>query len=379
MSTPRVPLPAQVLQVRAALLALLAAVLFGASTPASKLLVGDLTPFQLAGLLYLGAAIGVTPRVWIERGRERPSMDRANRRRLAGAVCFGGVLGPVLLLLALRSASAASVSLLLNLELAATALIGIVFYREHLGPRGWIGVAGTVGAGSLLAAGGGPPGVAAALLAAGACACWGLDNQLTALIDRLSPAQSTFWKGLVAGVANLAIGVTLAPLRAGPTTVLAALAVGSVSYGASIALHIAAAQRLGATRTQAIFASAPFFGIAFSFLWLREALGGTEILATALLLPSVALLLLERHAHPHSHASVEHVHSHRHDDGHHAHEHPGLPATTRHSHEHRHGPLVHAHPHASDLHHRHGHEEWPSRAESPKAQDAGPAEPHASG
>ncbi|HET6201549.1 MAG TPA: EamA family transporter [Planctomycetota bacterium] len=341
----------------AILLALLSAILFGASTPASKALLGDLTPFQLAGLLYLGAVIGVSPRLFLERSRgEPPKLDAANRRRLAGAVLLGGIVGPLLLLLALRVASAASVSLLLNLELAATALIGVVLYREHIGLRGWAGVAGTIGAGSLLAARGGPAGVAAAALAAGACVCWGFDNQLTALIDGMSPARCTFWKGIVAGVTNLALGVSLVRLQAEPTTILAALAVGAVSYGASIALHIAAAQRLGATRTQGIFASAPFFGAAFSFLVFRESFGGTELAAGGLFLASVALLVLERHAHLHQHAADEHLHSHRHDDGHHAHEHSGLPVHTRHSHWHTHEPLEHAHAHPPDLHHRHVHE-----------------------
>ena len=104
--------------------ALASAVLFGAATPAAKRLLLDLTAFQLAGLLYLGAAIGIAPGALWQRG-DRPPLDAMNRRRLAGAVLFGGILGPVLLLLGLRSALAGSVSLLLNFEIAA-----LVFDRE---------------------------------------------------------------------------------------------------------------------------------------------------------------------------------------------------------------------------------------------------------
>ena len=163
------------------LLGLVSALLFGASTPASKLLLESLSPFQLAGLLYWGAALGVAPRAFLQR-RAGP-LDASNRRRLAGAVVFGGIVGPVLLLLGLELASAASVSLILNLVMAATAALGVWLFREPLARAGWLGVAGIVAAGALLSGGGGWPGAAAGALAAAACVCWGLDNHLTALIE----------------------------------------------------------------------------------------------------------------------------------------------------------------------------------------------------
>ncbi len=336
--------------------ALLSAILFGASTPASKALLGSLEPFQLAGLLYLGAAAGMAPVVALQRARgARIRLDRANRARLAGAVLFGGVLGPVLLLAALRLTLAGSVSLLLNLEMVATAVLGVVLFREHLGRAGWIGVTGVVAAGALVAGHAGWPGLLAALLTAAACTCWGLDNHLTALIDGVTPARSTLVKGAVAGATNLAIGSVADPLTASPITVAAALAVGALSYGASIALYIASAQELGATRAQAVFATAPFAGAGLAFTLLGEPFGVAHAAACLLLLPSIAALLRSQHAHPHVHEPVDHVHSHRHDDGHHLHEHPGLAADTRHSHPHRHERLVHTHPHWPDVHHRHDH------------------------
>jgi drug/metabolite transporter (DMT)-like permease len=247
--------------VRGLSLAALAALLFGASTPASKTLLASLTPFQLAGLLYLGAALAMAPIVATEARRGiTGAQGRASRLRLAGAVFLGGVVGPVLLLFGLRLASAGSVSLLLNLEMVATAVLGVALFREPLGRAGWVGVAGTAFAGAILAGEGGWPGVTSALLVAGACVAWALDNHLTALIDGITPARSTLVKGAVAGAASLAIGLTTDPLAAPPGTIGIALAVGALSYGASIALYIAAAQQLGATRAQAIFASAPFVG-----------------------------------------------------------------------------------------------------------------------
>jgi drug/metabolite transporter (DMT)-like permease len=294
--------------------------------------------------------------VALERGGVRRNrLGRANAARLAGTVLFGGMLAPVLLLAALRLTLAGSISLLLNLEGVATALLGVALFREHLGPVGWLGVAGALGAGGVLASGGGWPGIAGALLTGAACVCWALDNHLSALIDGMTPARITFVKGGVAGAVNLALGVVTAPLVAGPGTIAAALAVGALSYGASIALFIRSAREVGATRAQAVFASAPYFGAALSFLFLHEPLGIAHLAASPLLVASLGALFLSRHSHPHAHEAIEHAHSHRHDDGHHFHEHPGLPPGTRHSHLHRHEPLVHAHPHWPDLHHRHRH------------------------
>src|SRR5690606_20863010 len=143
---------------------------------------------------------------------------------------------------------------------------------------------------------------------------------LTALIDGITPARSTLVKGAVAGATNLAIGLAAAPFVAPPAAVVAALAVGALSYGASIALYIRAAHELGATRAQAVCASAPFLGAALSYVWLGEPLGLAHGAAAGLLLASVALLSLGQHAHLHEHDEIEHVHSHRHDDGHHFHE-----------------------------------------------------------
>ncbi len=337
-------------------LALVSALLFGASTPASKLLLASLEPFQLAGLLYLGAALGMIPVVALERRRDqRARLDILNAARLAGAVLFGGVIGPVLLLIALRFTLSGSVSLLLNLEMVATAVLGVVFFREHLDRTGWFGVAGVVGAGVLVAGNGGWPGLAGALLTAAACVCWAIDNHLTALIDGITPARSTLVKGLVAGALNLSIGLAASSLAATSETIAAALAVGALCYGASIALYIAAAQDLGATRAQAVFASAPFVGAALAFVFLDEPVRLVLLAAAVLLVPSVAALFTSQHAHLHAHDRVAHTHGHRHDDGHHLHSHPSQGASLRHTHAHDHEPLTHAHPHWPDVHHRHDH------------------------
>jgi drug/metabolite transporter (DMT)-like permease len=313
---------------------------------------------QLAGLLYLGAALGVVAILIREKSFQLPwKMPRRDALRLSGAIVFGGVLGPVFLLAGLRLAAAASVSLWLNMEMVATVLLGYLFFKDQLSGRGWLASLGALGAAILLAWDGGIAGFKAGALIALACICWGIDNHLTALIDGISPAQSTFWKGLAAGSVNLILGTLLAPMSLTPGTLLGALSLGALSYGLSILLYITSAQNLGATRAQLIFSSAPFFGLLISAL-LGERLSGLQWAAMALFLGSAYLLFRETHSHDHAHEPLTHIHTHTHPDEHHNHSHPeGMPAFGRHSHEHSHAAIQHSHPHWPDLHHRHSHEE----------------------
>lgn len=338
------------------LLAVVAAGLFGAATPASKVLLRQLPPFQLAGVLYLGAALGVLPVVVGRRAARWPwQTGRRNRLRLLGAVVCGGVCAPVCLLLGLRLAPAASVSLWLNLELAATAVLGHLLFHDHLGRQGWVGVAGALAAGALLCAGEGIAGLQAGLLVAAACLCWGIDNHLTALIDGMHPAETTLWKGLAAGTVNLVVGVLVQPYAGSLLATSTAVGLGALSYGASITLSITAAQSLGATRGQMIFASAPFWGMALSAGVLGETISPVQLIAAAVLAGSLALVFRDQHGHAHDHDAIAHTHAHQHDDDHHDHAHPEEATPPRHAHWHEHVPLSHVHPHWPDLHHRHRH------------------------
>jgi len=338
------------------LMAILAALFFGAATPVSKPLLAHLTSFQLAGLLYLGAALGVILLLVRERKFTPPwRMDRRNLLLLLGSVVFGGILGPLALLAGLRLASAASVSLWLNLEMVATAVLGHFLFKDHLTRRSWLAAGGIFLAAVILAAGEGAAGVLAGLLVLAACVSWGIDNHVTALIDGITPAQATFWKGLAAGTTNLVIGVSLAPLAASFGEMLGGLGIGVVAYGLSIVLYIASAQQLGATRSQLIFSSAPFWGVLLSVALLGEKLTWQHGAAAVIFIASIVLLYREQHGHAHTHKEQEHEHMHQHDDGHHLHDHEELPKASWHSHVHEHTPLEHVHPHWPDLHHRHEH------------------------
>lgn len=310
---------------------LTSACLFGAATPASKALLDGTQAQTLAGLLYLGAALGILPIVIREQSFRYPW--RTSRRTLlllTGAIVLGGILGPLLLLLGLRVASSGSVSLWLNLEFVATVILGHFVFREHLFQRGWIAASGTLIAAVLLAGGEGGSGVLSAVLITAGCLCWGFDNHFTALIDGITPAQTTLWKGVVAGAFNLLMGGAVAGGVGRPAVVLVALLVGAISYGLSITLYVTAAQGLGASRSQMIFSTAPFFGLLLSVIVLGEPFTGTQALAAGLIAASLLILLSEKHAHVHRHDSMSHQHLHRHDAVHHHHEHSELSAAGSH-------------------------------------------------
>jgi len=338
---------------RGVLRCLLAAVLFGAATPAASVLAGEMPTLVLAGLLYLGAALAVLPSV----ARHRPDRRsiRAGWRPLTVAVVFGGALGPVLLVAGLARIPAATGSLLLNFELVATLTIAAVVFREHLGRRLLV-AAGLIGlAGVLLVW---QPGVAfdvGGLFVIGACVCWGIDNSVTARIDQLSPEQITFTKGAVAGTVNVVLGLAIAS-AAGieARQIVAALAIGALGYGASITLWVKGARDLGAARGQIIFATAPFIGAVVSWTVLHESISLVQLLAVPLAAAGVALSLRTSHEHAHRHTPLDHEHEHTHDDEHHDHGHAGAPAD-RHTHRHHHDPVEHVHDHVPDLHHRHAH------------------------
>lgn len=333
---------------------LLSAALFGASPPFAKELLEGIGPLTLAGLLYLGAALGVAPFSFRGGSPER-RRHPTHLKYLLGAVVFGGIAGPVLLLWGLARTPAASASLWLNFETVATAACAWLLFREHLGLRTWLAAACVVVAGALLALPLDIGTLSGAGLIAGACICWGLDNNLTSLIDGYTPAQSTLIKGLAAGGVNLALGLAIEGAPS-PAMIAPALGVGALAYGVSIMLYISGAHHLGATRSQMLFASAPFWGVAVAWFAFGEPVTTMQLIAIAPMAVGVGLLLGGSHEHEHSHESLTHTHSHRHDDDHHHHYvHPGMPAWVRHTHEHSHDQVTHSHPHHPDLHHRHTH------------------------
>ena len=341
------------------LYALLAAVLFGASTPVAKLLVGDVPPILLAGLLYLGSGIGLSvARLIRDRGWQASGLAPCEWPWLLGAMFFGGVLGPVALLYGLEHSSAAAASLLLNLEAVLTAALAWVAFKENADRRIVLGMLAIVAGGVVLSwpAGKASQATWVGPLAIGAaCLCWAIDNNLT---RRVSASDALFIagsKGLVAGGVNTILALVLGMTLPGAWTLLQAMSLGLLGYGVSLVMFVLALRGLGAARTGAYFSTAPFIGAAVALLLLGESTSPAFWAAAALMGLGVYLHLTEQHGHHHLHHELQHAHRHRH-DVHHQHEHAaGGEGDASHSHPHRHLPMSHSHRHFPDIHHRHEH------------------------
>lgn len=343
--------------------ALLAAALFGASTPFAKALIGQAAPVMLAGLLYLGSGLGLliwyTLRALAVRGQQ-PTNARLTRQDLpwlGGAILTGGIAGPVLLMYGLTLTPASSASLLLNMEGVLTALLAWFVFKENFDRRIFLGMVLIVAAGVLLSwqqrpALGVPWG---ALAIVAACLCWAIDNNLTRKVSASDAVQIAGIKGLVAGSVNLSIALALGLPWPEASTALIAGVVGFSGYGLSLVLFVLALRHLGTARTGAYFSAAPFAGAAIALLMLGETPDPVFWVAAALMGAGIWLHLTETHAHAHTHVLMSHAHGHSHDAHHqHSHDFP-WDGKEPHSHPHQHEPLTHSHPHFPDIHHRHRH------------------------
>jgi len=345
--------------------AVVSATLFGVGTPFAKILTKDLEPIILAGLLYLGAFVGLTIYVLVRRvvRKSRSASEPLERKDvpwLAGATVSGGVVAPICLMTGLTVTTGFAASLLLNLEGLATAVIAYLFFRENLGWRLGIAVACMTAAGILLSW---DPNTSALtvsgpllLLAAGIA--WGVDNNLTRHISDKNPVQISQIKGLVAGTASVSIAILLGFRVPIDQTFIFALVLGAFSYGASLVLFIQALQGLGASRTGAFYSVGPFVGAGVSLVLLNEWLGWTMLPAAVLMLVGVVAIVYERHSHLHTHEEGTHTHLHSHDDFSHDHFHKATP-TGQHMHGHTHHSESHDHIHWPDIHHRHKHGDEP--------------------
>jgi drug/metabolite transporter (DMT)-like permease len=338
-------------------------VLFGVSPALSQKFGLDRTPIVGSALLYGGAGLALAAVLAVERmrgvvGREAP-IRRADAPSIVVAIFAGGLCAPLLLLFGLARTGAGVASLLLTLETPFTAALALVFLREHLGRRGAMATALIVLGAACLA--GSPFGartgssVVGVTCVAAACLAWAIDNTVTQRLSSRDPRAVVSLKGCGAAICALALAfVTHAPWPTLRTSLLA-LVLGAASYGASLVLYVSAQREIGAARTGALFAVAPFVGSLVAIPIVGEHLHANLALSGALMALGVVLFARERHDHEHTHEPLEHDHVHTHDDGHHEHSHTGDEGPEPHAHPHRHAPTTHRHAHASDVHHRHRH------------------------
>ena len=349
--------------------ALASAVLFGAGTPLAKGLLGQISPWLLAGLLYAGSGMGLLIYRMFRR-LPTPQLNRSESMWLLAAVVCGGGIAPVLLMSGLSGLAASHASLLLNAEAVLTTVLAWALFKEHLGRRIVLGMALIV-AGALLLSGATATDhqdfqlvqLWPAMAVIAACAFWALDNNFTRKVAHADASWIACVKGLSAGTTNLLLAYALGavwPTLAGASK---AMAVGFLAYGVSLGLFVVALRHLGASRSGAYFSTAPFVGAAVSVAFFGEPFTWQLGAASALMGLGVWLHLTENHGHPHKHDVLIHTHGHTHDDGHHSHHHDAAGADTtsaalgsrRHSHPHQHEPLEHSHTHFPDAHHQHPH------------------------
>lgn len=355
MTQRRTPGPVALPALRGGLLALLAAALFGISTPLVQRFGVGLGAFGTAALLYAGAAVvGALSRQRIEH---EARIVQGDLPRLLAMAAFGAVIGPVALAWGLQHTSGTSASLMLTLEAVFTALLAWQLYRETMDGRVWAAMALLLLGGMVLVLDQGRSGDAQlwGLLAVMlATAAWGVDNTLSRALAERDPGQVVLAKAALGVTATTVLAMAFGEPLPSVGAALALLAIGASGYGLSLRFYLLAQRAFGAARTGSVFAFAPFIGAAFAVVLGDRSPSGLMALGSVLMLAGVVLHLAESHGHEHQHEGLEHEHAHRHDDGHHDHVHDPMPAG-EHSHRHQHLPLRHAHHHVPDAHHGHRH------------------------
>jgi drug/metabolite transporter (DMT)-like permease len=334
--------------------ALLAALFFGASAPLSKLLLGEVSPVLMAAFLYLGSGTGISLVKLSQRIRSSPKEARIRRPDvgwLAGAIIAGGIIAPIILMVSLQYTAASTASLLLNFEGVATTLIALFFFRESISRQAFAAIIAITFASIFLSTNPQASNFRFSLGALGvllACTMWGLDNNFTRNISAKDPLTIVAWKGLVAGTFSLFLSLFLGQQLPALRSILGILLLGFISYGLSTMLFIYSMRGLGASRTSALYGTAPLAGVILSILIFHDPITWSFVVAAILMVAGALILSGEEHAHFHIHMPVVHEHRHTHDEFHGHDE-----ANVTHSHEHEHPRTEHEHGHMPDIHHRH--------------------------
>jgi drug/metabolite transporter (DMT)-like permease len=280
-----------------------------------------------------------------EAGIRRPDVGW-----LAGAIIAGGIMAPIVLMVSLQVTPASTASLLLNFEGVATTLIALIFFRESISRRAFAAIL-VITLASIFLSTDFKSGFGFSLGALGillACTLWGLDNNFTRNISAKDPLTIVAWKGLVAGTFSLLLGLFLGQQLPALRSILGILLLGFISYGLSTMLFIYSMRGLGASRTSALYGTAPLAGVLLSILIFHDPITWSFLLAAVLMAAGALMLSSEEHAHFHIHMPVVHEHRHTHDE---FHDHDAARVT--HSHEHEHPRTEHEHGHMPDIHHRH--------------------------
>lgn len=340
-------------------MAILAALLYGFSAPFSKMLLQEVPAALMAALLYLGAGLGMMCINLIIALSHKGTLEAKLTKKETPfiiAMIFLDIAAPILLMLGLKMTTASNASLLNNFEIVATSFIALMIFKETIGKRMWLAIA-LISLSSFVLSLSDLSGFSFSLgsiLVLLACIAWGFENNCTRMLSLKDPLQIVVIKGMGSGIGALIIAFASKSVYAPLTYVAMALLLGFLAYGLSIYLYIRAQRDLGAARTSAFYAAAPFIGVLLSWLVIKEPITAQFLVALLIMIWGTYFAVTEDHAHAHAHEAICHNHIHNHQDGHHTHTHD-YEISGAHSHEHVHEPTVHVHPHLQDLHHRHTH------------------------
>jgi drug/metabolite transporter (DMT)-like permease len=281
------------------LLVLIAGTLFGLCVPFSKVLIGDIEPIMMAGLLYAGAAVGTGTWFLLRKAAgsapERISMERSDLLYLMGSTLFGAIAAPILLMVGLKWTAGSDASLLLNLEGVMTAIIAVAFFHDKGGYRLWLALAAMTVASTILSyAPGGGFGGNGALLIVLSMLCWGIDNNLMQRISHLDPIKLSTIRSGIAATFSLTLALILYGGQDLAMALLYAMIIGTISYGLSNVLFFVGLRHLGSSRTGTLFSVGPYAAAMAAIPLLGESVTVQLVVAGLLMAAGTILLIRER-------------------------------------------------------------------------------------
>lgn len=339
--------------------AIFAALLYGISSPISKVLLAEISPTLIAALVYLGAGIGMLGVNLYKLAAKKVQIEaRMTVKEMPFILCMIvlDIAAPIFLMLGLTMTTSSNAALLNNFEIVATSLIALFIFKETVGKRMWLAIALITISSMILSV----SDISSLSFSLGsifvilACISWGFENNCTRMLSLKDPLQIVVVKGLGSGIGSLIISFGIRESSTNWIYIFFTLLLGFVAYGMSIFLYIMAQRELGAARTSAFYATAPFIGVLISWIILHEPITVKFIFALSIMLVGTYFAVSEDHNHSHVHFEKTHEHIHEHQDGHHNHTHD-LDDISEHSHMHTHEVLEHTHRHMPDLHHEHSH------------------------
>lgn len=259
---------------RGVVFAILAAAFYALNSPLSKLLLQSIPPTMMAASLYLGAGLGMAVLQGVQQKKGTITEQKLTRKELPYTLgmIFLDIAAPIFLMLGITRTSAASASLLNNFEIVATSLIALLIFKEAISKKLWLGIF-LVTISSIILSLQDAQGLsfsAGSLFVLAACVCWGFENNCTRMLSSKNPVQIVVIKGIFSGLGSLIVSMLLGESFPGVWPLLLALLLGFVAYGLSIVFYIYAQRELGAAKTSAYYAIAPFIGVALSLVIFAE-------------------------------------------------------------------------------------------------------------